>query len=282
MTGITGRVAPGVRIGDYVLERELPARTDRQVFAAAHVLLPRRARFVTAAAGEAAAELMREACIVEALRHPAVPRVFECGLLPDRRPWLALEPADGPTIAELVLDEPFAPAELVTLVRDVAGVLEHAHARDVVHRKLDLDVIVRTPDGIRIADWSSAATTGDRKCDIEALGTLAYLALARARPTIPAARRCPGAPARLTSLIDRMLGPTPPTAGDVRAEAAVLADQVEPVMVEDDGTAIEEVSVVLVDISREPPPLPRLRKLEWTPAGGYAPLAKVQPRKKWP
>ncbi|MEO8699361.1 MAG: hypothetical protein ABI867_04930 [Kofleriaceae bacterium] len=285
MTGITGRIAPGVRIGDYVLERELPiTRTDRQVFAATHVVLPRHVRIVAAvSSGDPAAQLMREACIVEALRHPAVPRVFECGVLADR-PWLAIEPADGPTISDLVATKPLPPIEVIGLLRDIAGLLEHAHARRVVNRGLRLDSIVKTADGLRVADWSAAAVTTDRACDLEALGALAYLALARALPTIPAARRCPGAPARLTSLIDRMLATTPPTAADVRAEAAVLADRGDLLAVDDDGTAIERVEVVLVDISRGPPPIPRQAKLKWTPAVGYVPpdQTPTQPRKKEP
>lgn len=57
--------------------------------AATHALLPRKA-IVRFAAHDAEAQLMREACVLEAVKHPGVPRVFECGLLEDRRPWIVM------------------------------------------------------------------------------------------------------------------------------------------------------------------------------------------------
>jgi serine/threonine protein kinase len=279
MMGVTGRLVPGGRVGDYVLGRELPSRSTELVFTAAHVRLPRLARFVAASStdNEAVVPLLRQACILETVRHPAVPRIYECGLLPDRRPWLALEITRGPTVGALLAERPFAVAEVIDLLRECSALLEHAHARNVVHHGLQPGVITRGEAGLRVTDWSTAwiATESGSEMidDLRALGAVAYQALTRSPPTIPAARRCPGAPARLTSLIDRMLGATPvagPSASDVRAEAAQLTGRLARSVELDDGTPIEEVEVVLVDISRDPPPIPRQTKVRSSPAwAGY-------------
>jgi hypothetical protein len=123
----------------------------------------------------------------------------------------------GPTVGKILAARPFTIAEVIGLLRERKALLEHAHARHVIHHGLNPDVLTRADDGLRVTDWSTASiATGEAGTaeDIRALGAVAYQALTRCPPTIPAARRCPGAPARLTSLIDRMLGATPATGPD--------------------------------------------------------------------
>jgi eukaryotic-like serine/threonine-protein kinase len=261
MTGGAGRVVPGMRVGDYRLGASLEAAPGELAFAAVHLVLPRHAVIHTPAepAEDAAVALLRRAWILEALRHPAVPRMYECGRLPgsiDRCPWIAVEPVAGPTVDVL------SPREVVALIADLAGVLAHAHATDVTHRGVRTSAIVRAAAGFRLADWTAAGVGGDRAADLRALGAVAYRALTRADVIEPTARRCRAAPRRLARLIDSLVGATPPSAADVCAETRVLADELA---YNDDGTPIEEVDVVLVDISRDPPPVPRVK---WTPAGG--------------
>ena len=75
----------GARIADYWLHEELPARSTEIAYRATHRVLPRRARLAIvspACVGGRSAEvqLMREACVLETLHHPGMPRVFECGV----------------------------------------------------------------------------------------------------------------------------------------------------------------------------------------------------------
>jgi len=288
MTGI--RLAPGVRVGDYVLERELPAKPTELAFEASHVLLPRRARLVAlhpALAGNHAAgvELMKEACIVEALRHPAVPRVYECGILVDRRPWFAVEIAEGPTIAELTTLLPLSVADVLVRLHEVGAVLDHAHMRGVVHGDIRPAVIAQCVDGLRVTDWSLSTLDTSRPSDVYALGVVAYAALTLELPTLSAAERAPDAPGELTALIDRMLSTYPhtrPTSAEVSAEAARIIEldvDAPEIFIFDDGPASEPEEVVLVDISRDPPPLPRHAKLRWTPMNPYVPSSDAKPPK---
>lgn len=278
-------IPAGARIGDYVIESALTAVPTELAFAATHVLLPRRARIVVAAHHDAAIDVMRRACLIEALQHPAVPRVYECGLLPDRRPWVAVEIVEGDTLLDFTV---LPPAETIVLLRDIAAVLEYAHGRGVTHGGLRSELIVRAHGTLRIASWASASTTTSSAVDIHALAAIVYFAMTRSLPVVPVARRCPGAPSRLSSLLDRMLDPNPaarPTAADVRIEVDLLLERIDPVVRQDDGVAIEEVEVELVEIPYEPPP-PRSAKLKWTPPNAYMPPPPALPanvnRKKSP
>src|SRR5262245_65302887 len=75
--GTTDWLGAGARVGDYVIERELPSKPGFVAWSAKHSLLPRRARISTvhlafAGAQVIAAQLTREACILEVLRDAGV------------------------------------------------------------------------------------------------------------------------------------------------------------------------------------------------------------------
>ena len=252
------------RIGDYELVRTLPTTTPGILeYEAMHVLLPRRAHLRVIAAGDAR-RVVREACILEALCHPAVPRVYECGRLTDRRPWIALELVDGPTLADAMPSRPLLAAEALQLVRGLAEILDYVHTRGVVHCRLRLGAVVRASSGLMITGWGEAATHDseprvDPCVDIQALGVIAYEALSLAAPTLPLARRVPGLPRSVCALVDRMMAASElarPTAAEVRAEAIRLLEQPA-----DD--VVEQIEIEL------PPP----RAMRWTPS--YQPT--IQP-----
>jgi serine/threonine protein kinase len=279
-------VAPG-RVGDYCVTRSLPPVAPGVLeLAATHVLLPRlaRIRVLTHDAPDMIAKrLTREACILEAMRHPSVPRIYECGHLPDRRFWVAVEMLDGPTLADAIADRPLSPAETLALVRDAAELLHHTHVRGVVHCRLRPELLVRHETGLCIVDWSGAATVEsdpqlepadyqmylapelaaaasfDARADIFSLGVIAYEALTLAAPTLPLAKRSPALQTGIVELVERMTSPAAfarPTAAEVRAEAMrllgllVVPEPVEPI----DGLVVEEIEIELShDLSRDPP-----------------------------
>jgi serine/threonine protein kinase len=283
---MTERFATGTRIGDYLIDAVVTGKNGDLTYQATHVLLPRRASLqilhpAFTGLAPVAVQLIREGCILEALHHVGVPRMYECGVLADRRPWTATELVDGEP-----LQGGLPVAAVIDLVRDVAEILDHAHRRGVVHRNLRPLVILRCAPrrgfGHCVIDWSSARVydatptqlvpsgslryrapelvTGDfdGRADVFSLGAIADEALADALPA---------APLGLTALLDRMLARDPanrPTAGEVRFAAAQLAEVVE--LVPDEPVA-EEV-VVLVDLPDDPEPPVIKRKLKWTPGQG--------------
>lgn len=238
------RFKPGARIGDYVVEREVGSEATGVIYLATHAMLPRRANVKVMHAGSSwlrsiAVQMLREACLLEALSHPGIPKIFECGVLPDRRPWTAFERIDGITLAALLARGQLTIADVVTVLRDVADLLAHVHARGVVHRRLTANAIARTPDrgfSVCVRHWDDALTFDTASCvtvnasnDIHALGVVAFRALTGSvsERAESATERCPGAPAELTELIDEMLASDPdarPTAVEVRDRVRWLAD----------------------------------------------------------
>ena len=136
------------------------------VYEARHVALPRRAA-IKIMHGELrsqpgmATRVAQEAAILEEIRHPGVVRVFECNVLPDHRPWFAMELVAGSTLASrLAHHRHLPPVEVALVLAQVADVLATAHARGVVHRDLKPDNLLLTPDDrefpLRVIDWGVA------------------------------------------------------------------------------------------------------------------------------
>jgi serine/threonine protein kinase len=213
------RFAAGARIGDYRVDREMAVEETCVVYQATHVVLPRQALLKITHPGSrgAAVQLLREACILEALSHAGIPRVHECGVLPDRRPWSAIERMAGATVKQLAGDGPLALSDLVVMLRDVSDILQHAHERGVVHRRLTAGAIARTQrrsSGHAVCDWGDARTLDtesdvavDSRDDVHALGAIVFRALTGRLPApeLSAAAHSPSAPAELVALVDQMV-----------------------------------------------------------------------------
>jgi len=184
------------------------------VYEAAHSVLPRRAALKVMHAElrrqpGMATRMVQEAAILEDVRHPGVVRVYECNLLPDHRPWIAMELVEGETLANRLHYAGVLPAaEVAGLLADVADVLAAVHATNVVHRDLKPDNLLCCPTDpdypLRVIDWGVARlgligrltmdglTPGTpiymspeqacgrdiaAPCDIYSLGVIAYEAL---------------------------------------------------------------------------------------------------------
>jgi hypothetical protein len=218
-------------IADYAIDRALASEADHACFEAHHMILPRRAHITVATAPSAAQRIIREACVLESLNHPGIPRVFDCGVIADGLPWVARELVGGTRVAASL-----GPRDVAELLREVAGILAHAHGRGVIHGDVWLDAVVRVDGALRVLNWRHARTgnAADGAGDVYALGLAAYATL----PADP--------PRRLGVLLAEMLAADPdarPTAETVAREAARILD--DPA--DDD---VEEVAL-LVDLSRD-------------------------------
>jgi len=246
-TSTRERFQPGLRIGDYTVERELGSDDTGVIYEAVHLVLPRRAAVKVAHPmlnKAAAVQLLREACVLEALAHPGISRVYECGVLSDKRPWVARELIEGTSLAESMQAGSIAISDLVVMLRSVAEILEHAHGRGVCHHRLGEAAIVRTRERVfpyAVRGWADVVVhdsqrVADASSDVHALGALAFRALTGA-PLLPdssAQDSCPAAPIELTTLVDLMLAPDPRVrlgAAEVRVRAAWLAETLELVPV---------------------------------------------------
>ena len=271
-------VKAGARVGDYVIEGE-----EGDGYRASHVLLPRRVRLVmtppTALAQRpVAVRMMREACILEALRHPGVPRVYEVGVLEQRR-WVASELIEGELLADSLREgEYVSVVELLEIVRDTAEVLAFAHARNVAHRGVRPEAIIRCDasrgTSLCLINWglahmpdtadASARAFGD---DVFALGLVADVVLATRRVIM----------SKVAALVDDMLAPNPamrPSAAIVAERAKELLSTLDPAIPEAIDEVLEE-RLMFGETSRlTPPPMPVQPRLRWTPATHLAHLTE--------
>jgi eukaryotic-like serine/threonine-protein kinase len=296
MTAIT----PGERIGNYRIERVLGQGGLCCAYEAVHLVLPRRAvlRVMDVEAFDpAAVHMLREAYILEALQHPGVVRVYESGLLPDRRPWSAREHVQGPALGSVlgpgarVLDR----ADAAVLLRDIASVLEHAHERGVILCGLRPSRLVLTGRtrgaAVCFTDWSSARAHDaaperfagpaearpfaapelvagapiDERSDVFSLGVLAYRVLTGSVPFED--RAVATAPDGATFHV-----PTALRCPDVPRELAELVDQMlahAPVERPSSVEAHDALAGIAEELARAAPVMPRIRRPRWTPPLSY-------------
>jgi eukaryotic-like serine/threonine-protein kinase len=248
----TTRVRAGDRIGLYTVEDELGTDATGASYRAMHQVLPRRAVIKVMHAASVypplikqplAVHVLREACILEALHHPGVIRLYESGLLADRRPWFACEYVEGASVESILAPGTLDRVDAIALLRDVADVLGHAFRRGIIHCGLRPDRIVLTGRSrgypVCITDWSEARTHDstrgpaplpsawqytspelaygdpiDDRADVFALGVIAYqlftgqLPFGEDMPSsshIPAEVHSPDLPRELTGLVDSMI-----------------------------------------------------------------------------
>jgi serine/threonine-protein kinase len=208
-------LGPDSLVGSYRVVKEIGRGGMGIVYEAAHAILPRRAALKVMHKDlrrqpGMASRMVQEASILEEVRHPGIVRVYECNVLPDQRPWIAMELVEGETLASrLHYTSRLTAVEIATLISEVADVLAAVHARGVVHRDLKPDNLLLTPTDrdfpLRVIDWGVARlgacgrltldgltpgtpiymspeqATGRNigaPCDMYSLGVIAYEALA--------------------------------------------------------------------------------------------------------
>ena len=217
-------------IADYAIDRALASEADQACFEASHLILPRRAHLTVATSPSAASRIVREACVLESLSHPGIPRVYDCGVVGDGLPWVARQLVTGTRVPGSL-----SPRDVGELLRDVGAILAHAHARGVIHGDLWLDAIIKS-DVVRLVNWRHArkGDPADGAGDVYALGLAAYAAL----PAEP--------PPRLAELLAEMLAPDP----EARPTAHVVATTAVKILDDPADDEVEEVAL-LVDLSRD-------------------------------
>jgi tetratricopeptide (TPR) repeat protein len=108
-----------------------------------------------------ARRMAAERDILASLEHPHIARLYDAGVTPAGRPWLAMELVDGLPIDVHCRRQGLDVAQRLRLFLQVAGAVAHAHARLVVHRDLKPNNILVTPGGeVRLLDFGVAKLLG--------------------------------------------------------------------------------------------------------------------------
>lgn len=101
-----------------------------------------------------AQRMMVERDLLAALEHPHIARLYDAGVTPQGRPWLAMERVQGEPIDAYCLARALAVPQILRLALQVCDALAHAHARLIVHRDLKPANILVTGEGqVRLVDF---------------------------------------------------------------------------------------------------------------------------------
>ncbi len=126
---------PGATVGAFTLEACLESGATFTVYRARHVQHGEvNLEVMTEAAVPHAQAFLLEARLRTTLSDGRLVKILGLGASP--RPWLAVEAVAANTLAEVFERGPVSPQRLARIVIDVAGALEHAHSRRVVHGDL--------------------------------------------------------------------------------------------------------------------------------------------------
>lgn len=133
------RLAPGLRLGRYEIAALIGTGGMGEVYRATDTRDGRQVALKTVGASLAhpmgTLRLMREARHASTLTHPNICAIREVGEV-DGVPFIAMELVEGQTLGDVERDGPVPLDIALRYAIDIAGALEHAHQRGVVHRDL--------------------------------------------------------------------------------------------------------------------------------------------------
>jgi serine/threonine protein kinase len=153
----------GTKIGNYLIVEELGQGSSGHVYigknietglvAAVKVL---KCTFTSDPA--AVKRFQQEAQALIALDHPDIPAVYDFGLLPDARPFIVMEYVKGRTLMEILkTDGKLDQDSAIKLFIDIAGALETAHGKGILHRDIKPGNIMIDDNGnAKILDFGLA------------------------------------------------------------------------------------------------------------------------------
>jgi non-specific serine/threonine protein kinase/serine/threonine-protein kinase len=119
---------------------------------------------------EAVAELPRfhvERQILARLEHPSIARLYDGGVTPDGRPYMAMELIEGKPITEYCIDSALSLGERMQLFVAVCEAVAYAHRNLIVHRDLKPANILVTRQGhVKLLDFGIAKLIDTDRADL--------------------------------------------------------------------------------------------------------------------
>ena len=173
-----------VRAGGYTIERVIVQHAHGRMYVARDAdrtkVALKELAFVQAPDADARSAFEREARMLRALDHPAIPRFvasFEEGRGVHTRYYLAQELVDGESLAARLGEHFYAEAEIIELARQVLRVLVYLQGLSpmVVHRDIKPSNLVQRADGsIAVVDFGAAHVQG-ATVGSTSIGTFGYM-----------------------------------------------------------------------------------------------------------
>src|SRR5215216_1881057 len=113
-----GPLRCGDRISAYRIDRMIGTGGMGSVYRAEHAFLPREVALKVLREDQigqdrAVDRMMREAATLASISHGGIPRFFECGMLDDGRPWIAMELIAGAPLQSRLARDAISPDEVI-------------------------------------------------------------------------------------------------------------------------------------------------------------------------
>jgi len=117
---------------------------------------------------EVVQRFFNEALAVTAIQNPGIAQVFDVGTTPDGQAYFVMELLKGETLTARLGGRRLEPEECCRIARQVANVLQTAHAAGITHRDLKPDNLFLVPDvevaggeRVKVLDFGIAKLTGE-------------------------------------------------------------------------------------------------------------------------
>jgi serine/threonine-protein kinase len=269
---------------------------------------------------------VREATNASRINHPHVAQIYDFGEAEGGLVYLTMEYVRGEPLSQLLIrDGPLDARRVAVIIKQVASGLDAAHAIGIVHRDLKPEnVILRAStaddglDDVKIVDFGLAKVFGDRaqqvtdtgcfvgtphymapeqlvpatvdwRCDVYALGLLAFVLLTGrlpvdgdsalevmrlrlSEPPLPLATVVPNVrwPVELEEVFAHVLARKP---GDRYQSAGAFANDLETVIAAWTTPPVVHATVSAVDLPTTKPRAPRLPRARRLPVRWLRPAA---------
>ena len=197
---MVGSLAPGLRVGPYLIAHVIGAGGMGEVYRARDTRLDRDVALKTlptqiAQDPDRRARFEREARAVAALAHPNILAIYDVGSH-EGTAYLVTELLEGETLRQRLRNGPEAPRKAVEMAVQIASGLAAAHEKGIVHRDLKPENVFVTHDGrVKILDFGLAAQFPTNAGDADSptlpagtepgvvLGTVGYMSPEQVRGT---------------------------------------------------------------------------------------------------
>ena len=167
----TDVLAPGTRVGEYVIEKHLANGGMSAVYSAVHPVIGKRAAIKVMSQSlsrDAAAvdRFLEEARAVNRIQHASIVDIFSFGRLPDGRSYLAMEHLEGETLADRIWNGRMSASECFDILIQICEALEAAHAKRIAHLDLKPENVYLVPQRnggtrVKLLDFGIAKLLAD-------------------------------------------------------------------------------------------------------------------------
>jgi serine/threonine protein kinase len=124
------------------------------------------------------ARFKREIKLISSLEHPAIVPVYDVGGEDNHQPFFVMRYMSGGSLSEMIQKRRFSLRDAALVIERIAGALDHAHSRGVIHRDIKPDnVLFDASNNPYISDFGVAKITESlvSSTNEEVIGTPAYI-----------------------------------------------------------------------------------------------------------